>query len=291
MPESAEKNFPYKKEKTPKSFLMKRKRCMFAKKIFMELKNTFKSIIALHQEEIPFSLIERETKLPINNDRIVTVTGIRRCGKSSLLGLAINQLLKSGIPRERILYIGFDDERFMSLKAENMDDILQSYREMFPGQSLKDVYMFFDEIQLIEGWELFVLRIYKSYCKNIFITGSTAKMLSEEMSSALRGWPDKYREYTLSFQEYLDFKSIKANKYTEDGTAILANEFKKYCKEAGIKIISFHKLRATAVCLLAKNNIPLKEAFADNSRNRLAHLIIQKELIRSDILNGPFRLP
>ena len=222
-----------KRKKYPKSFLVKRKRYIFAKKIFMELKNTFKSIIALHQEEIPFSLIERETKLPINNERIVTVTGIRRCGKSSLLGLAINQLLKSGIPRERILYIGFDDERFMSLKAENLDDILQSYREMFPGQSLKDVYMFFDEIQLIEGWELFVLRIYKSYCKNIFITGSTAKMLSEEMSSALRGWPDEYREYTLSFQEYLDFKSIKANKYTEDGTAILANEFHKYCKEGG----------------------------------------------------------
>lgn len=199
----------------------------------MELKNTFKSIISLHQEEIPFDLFERTTILPINNERIVTVTGIRRCGKSSLLGLTINKLLQSGVSRERILYIGFDDERLMSLKSDNLDEVLQSYREMFPGQSLKNVYMFFDEIQLIEGWELFVLRVYKNYCRNIFITGSTAKMLSEEMASALRGWPDEYKEYTLGFQEYIAFKNIKANKYTEEGSAVLAAEFRKYCKEGG----------------------------------------------------------
>ena len=80
----------------------------------MELKSVFQSIIALHQEEIPFQLFERETKLPISSNRIITVTGIRRCGKSSLLGLAINQLLQSGVSPEQILYIGFDDERLIS---------------------------------------------------------------------------------------------------------------------------------------------------------------------------------
>ena len=71
-------------------------------------------------------------------------------------------MLNNGIRREQILYIGFDDERFLSMTTENFDEILQAYREMFPGQDLKDVYMFFDEIQLIEGWELFVLRVYKN---------------------------------------------------------------------------------------------------------------------------------
>ena len=199
----------------------------------MELRSTFQSIIALHQEELPLALHKRETRLPIDNARIVTVTGIRRCGKSSLLGLVMNQLVANGVPRERILYVGFDDERFLSMSAEDLDEILQAYREMFPGQSLKDVYMFFDEIQLVEGWELFVLRVYKNYCKNIYITGSTAKMLSEEMASALRGWPDEYREYPLSFSEYLSFKSVKANKFTEDGGAVIANAFRSYCKEGG----------------------------------------------------------
>ena len=199
----------------------------------MELRSTFQSIIALHQEELPLMLNERETKLPVDGGRIVTVTGIRRCGKSSLLGLVMNRLIENGVSRQQILCIGFDDERFLSISAENLDEILQAYREMFPNQPMKDVYMFFDEIQLVEGWELFVLRVYKTYCKNIYITGSTAKMLSEEMASALRGWPDEYREYPLSFNEYLSFRGINANRFTEEGRAILADNFRSYCKEGG----------------------------------------------------------
>ncbi len=191
----------------------------------MELRSTFQSIISLHQEELPFALQERSTQLPLDGNRIVTVTGIRRCGKSSLLGLTINRLLQQGIPKERILYVGFDDERFLSMSPENFDELLQAYREMYPDTSLKDVYMFFDEIQLIEGWELFVLRVYKNYCKHIYVTGSTAKMLSEEMASALRGWPDEYREYPLNFKEYLAFKGTKANPFSEAGKAKLAVSF------------------------------------------------------------------
>ena len=72
----------------------------------MELHSTFQSIISLHQEELPFALQERSTQLPLDGNRIVTVTGIRRCGKSSLLGLTINRLLQQGTPKERILYVG-----------------------------------------------------------------------------------------------------------------------------------------------------------------------------------------
>ena len=199
----------------------------------MDLKSTFQSIISLRQQEVPLDLQERATQLPLDEGRIVTVTGIRRCGKSSLLGLTINRLLKNGVPREQILYVGFDDERFLSMSPDNFDEILQAYREMFPHIAIKDVYMFFDEIQLIEGWELFVLRVYKNYCKHIFVTGSTAKMLSEEMASALRGWPDEYREYPLSFSEYLRFKNIESNRYTEEGKAVLASAFRAYCEEGG----------------------------------------------------------
>ena len=199
----------------------------------MNLRQTFQSIISLHQEEFPYALIQRDLSLPINKGNIITVTGVRRCGKSSLLKLTVNILLESGVPKERILYIGFDDERFDLMETSNFDEILQAYREMYPGQSLKDVYMFFDEIQLIKGWEFFVLRVYKDYCKNIFITGSTAEMISGEMASALRGYPDEYKEQVLSFGEFLRFKSIAVNKYSEEGASVLRKAFKDYCFEGG----------------------------------------------------------
>lgn len=200
----------------------------------MELRRTFQSIVASHQEELPFNgLVARNLSLPVSGEDIVTVTGIRRCGKSSLLRLTINKLLSSGIPKENILYVEFDDERFSSMQVSDFDDILQAYRDMHPEKPLKDVYMFFDEIQLIKGWELFVLRTYKNYCKHIFVTGSTAEMLSEEMASALRGWPDEYVEYPLYFKEYLNFRGLTPNPYTEDGAAITKSAFKHYCDEGG----------------------------------------------------------
>lgn len=199
----------------------------------MNLRNIFQSIIALHQEEIPLSLHERSLQLPLNKQRIVTVTGVRRCGKSSLLHLTINRLLASGVDKEQILYIGFDDERLANMDVSDFDEILQAYRLMYPDRPLSSVYMFFDEIQIVKGWELFVLRVYKSYCKNVYVTGSTAQMLSGEMSSALRGWPDEYTEYPLSFKEFIAFKGVKSNRYTEEGAALMANMFKSYLLTGG----------------------------------------------------------
>ena len=187
----------------------------------------------MHQEEIPLSLHERSLQLPLNKQRIVTVTGVRRCGKSSLLHLTINRLLASGVDKEQILYIGFDDERLANMDVSDFDEILQAYRLMYPDRPLSSVYMFFDEIQIVKGWELFVLRVYKSYCKNVYVTGSTAQMLSGEMSSALRGWPDEYTEYPLSFKEFIAFKGVKANRYTEEGAALMANMFKSYLLTGG----------------------------------------------------------
>lgn len=216
----------------------------------MELRSTFQSIISLHQRELPLDLQDRKMQLPLDGGRIVTVTGIRRCGKSSLLGLTINRLLEAGVPKERILYVGFDDERFLSMTPDNFDELLQAYREMYPTASLQDVYMFFDEIQLVSGWELFVLRVYKNYCKHIFITGSTAKMLSEEIASALRGWPDEYREYPLSFEEYLSFKGIEADKYSEEGKAMMTFAFRDYCDEGGFPEVVCAQTKSEKVKIL-----------------------------------------
>mgnify|MGYP001776541716 CR=1 FL=1 len=191
-------------------------------------KGIIKSLIALRQNDIPFDVVERDVKLPINRQKIITVPGVRRCGKSTMMEIAINNLVKGGVPKRNILWIGFDDERLFNMSSDELDDVIVSYMEMFPDVQIKDVHMFFDEIQLIKGWEYFILRVYKSYCKNIYICGSNAAMLSSELGSALRGYPLEYETYPLSFNEFCRFKGIATDVFLEQDKARLKNAFEEY---------------------------------------------------------------
>lgn len=198
----------------------------------------------MRQEEFPTVLYNRENPLPLNIDKIVTVPGVRRCGKSSKMEIVVNKLIESGVSKNRILWISFDDERLYRMKTDELDTIIMAYREMFPEIQMKDVYMFFDEIQLIEGWEYFVLRLFKHYTKNIYISGSNASMLSIELKSALRGWPIEIETFPLSFREYCHFKGIKTDSWLEEDIAKKRNAFIEYNNMGGFPEV-----------VLAKNNI------------------------------------
>ena len=102
-------------------------------------KDVIKSLFAIKQSEIPFDVIERDTKLPIDRKKIITIPGVRRCGKSTLMEIAINTLVEKGVPKEYILWLGFDDERLRSMTSEELDDVIASYMEMYPNIPIKDV--------------------------------------------------------------------------------------------------------------------------------------------------------
>ena len=71
-------------------------------------KDVIKSLFAIKQSEIPFDVIERDTKLPIDRKKIITIPGVRHCGKSTQMEIAINTLVEKGVPKEYILWLGFD---------------------------------------------------------------------------------------------------------------------------------------------------------------------------------------
>ena len=200
----------------------------------MSKKDIFKTLIAQKQSEMPFSVIDRDVSLPIDRNEIITVPGVRRCGKSTLMEIAINRLLANGVRKENILWIGFDDERIKYMTAEELDLVLQAYREMYPATELKDVWMFFDELPLVKEWEYFVLRLFKGSCKHIFICGSNASTLSVEMKSALRGWPHEIEVWPLSFREYLRFKSVDADSHLEQDKARVQVAFNEYNRLGGM---------------------------------------------------------
>lgn len=192
-----------------------------------------KSQIAMRQAEFPVELIPRKKILPISLNKIITVPGVRRCGKSSRMEIVVNTLLAQGIKKDNILWIGFDDERLVALKSDELDQIIEAYREMYPDIAMEDVYMFFDEIQLIDGWEFFVLRLFKHYTKHIYISGSNATMLSTELKSALRGYPLEEETMPLSFKEFCVFNDVHPDSWLEADIARIRNLFYEYNNVGG----------------------------------------------------------
>ena len=224
-------------------------------------KQYIKTQIAMRQTEFPIHLKMRECQLPINVDKIITIPGVRRCGKTSRMEAVVNELLNSGVSRERILWVSFDDERFVNMIPDEFDLIIEAYREMYPHIDMQSVYIFFDEIQLINNWEYFVMRLFKHYSKHIYISGSNATMLSSELKSALRGWPDEQETLPLSFKEYCVFNEINTESWLEVDMAKLRNAFAAFNNEGGFPevVLTNNPLQKTKVLQTYFDTMLLKD--------------------------------
>jgi hypothetical protein len=174
----------------------------------------------------------RDYQIPIASGKIITLIGARRSGKSFLLYQLLQQIIVQ-TPKQQIIFLNFEDER-LEIQSSELDLVIQAYLELYPQfQDLSQCYFFFDEIQNISGWEKFVRRIYDTISKNIFITGSNAKMLSSEIATALRDRSLSYTIYPLSFKESLQFQSINPDLQTTKGRALLYHALEKYLHEGG----------------------------------------------------------
>jgi predicted AAA+ superfamily ATPase len=192
-----------------------------------------KTQIAMRQSDFPTDLKPREKSLPMASGKIITIPGVRRCGKSSQMEAVANELIRQGIDRKMILWISFDDERLVRMTSDELNDLIDAYHEMYPDVEMSSVYIFFDEIQLIDDWEYFVMRLFKHYTKHIYISGSNATMLSSELKSVLRGWPEEEETLPLSFKEYCAFKGIATDSWQAQDQAKVRNAFRDYNQEGG----------------------------------------------------------
>ncbi len=207
------------------------------------MKKKIKHIIRDFHLQKPFKVKKRALQLPINTHKIITLMGVRRCGKTSILYDTINQLTQT-IPKEQILFFNFEDERF-ELNQESLDLILQAYMELYPEIEMENVYLFFDEIQNVEGWEKFVRRVYDAVSQNIFITGSNSKLLSREIATSLRGRTISYEVFPLSFSEYLAFQDIEVDLYSTKSLALIHNRLERFLRDGAFPetILFDEKLR------------------------------------------------
>lgn len=129
------------------------------------------------------------------------LTGVRRCGKSTILKMIMSKLRERGIPESRIVSYCFDSMEYEDMTAKQMYSELKS-RVSPEGKT----YFFLDEMQEIKGWEKVVNSLSSDYDVDLYITGSNSRMMSSEISTYLTGRYVSFRIYTLSFAEYLTFK-------------------------------------------------------------------------------------
>ncbi len=198
----------------------------------MTNKNTLKTIIIDNQDLPEIDIWPRKLTIPLNTNKIITLAGVRRSGKTYHLFNLIRKLKAQGVAANKILYINFEDER-LQLKIDQLDLIIESFRELNPEQDLNDCYFFFDEIQEVDGWEKFINRVYSSLTKNVFITGSNAKLLSREIATALRGRTITYEVFPLSFSEYVSILAPDINPQSSQGKAQIINLFNQFLYDGG----------------------------------------------------------
>lgn len=135
-----------------------------------------------------------------DTEPVKVITGIRRCGKSSVLMLMQQHLLESGIAEEQIVAMNFESHEFKDMTANSFYDFVKG--KSIPG---KRMYLFFDEVQRIAAWEETVNAFRVDLDCDIYITGSNAYLLSSEYSTYLSGRCVEIKMLPLSFREFLDF--------------------------------------------------------------------------------------
>ncbi|MBU0963394.1 MAG: ATP-binding protein, partial [Nanoarchaeota archaeon] len=175
-------------------------------------------------------LIEREFSLNeyLKGNEIVIITGIRRCGKSSLLRIISKKI------EEKFVYINFDDIRLTDFQIENFEDIEEIASEMHGIKS--NVIYFLDEIQNVLSWERWVNNLYSKKIK-VFVTGSNSSLLSSEISTFLTGRNKIIKLYPFSFKEFLLFKNIRVDYKTSDEKREIYQAFNEYFEKGGFPLI------------------------------------------------------
>ncbi len=202
-------------------------------------KDIFKRLIADSQEKDLSYVMDRDLKIPLDTNKIISLIGVRRSGKTHVIYSIINKLRKTANPKN-IVYVNFEDDRLFPLKLKDLSTMLDAYYEMYPDKKNEKVYFFFDEIQNVQNWEKFIRRLYDTEKCAVFLTGSSAKLLGKEIATGLRGRTLSYEVFPLSFSELLRFKGIKPDLHSSKSQARIKNALADYPIRGGFpEIINY----------------------------------------------------
>ena len=168
------------------------------------MRETLRQKLADSLRSPPPVLTRRDVRLPAVPGKALAVIGMRRSGKTSLLWQCLADRLAAGRPREALLFMGFEDDRLAGLGVADLSWLVEEYFRLHPV--LRDrttSTFFFDEIQLVPGWETFARRLVDTEKVELFLSGSSARLLSREVATSMRGRALEVLLHPFSFRESL----------------------------------------------------------------------------------------
>jgi predicted AAA+ superfamily ATPase len=146
----------------------------------------------------------RDVRLPSIRGKAIAVIGMRRSGKTTFLWQCIKERLDAGAARESLLYLSFEDERLVGIDVSHLTWVVEEYYRFHPGmRDVRTAAFFFDEVQTVPGWESFARRVLDTENVELFLSGSSARLLSREVATSMRGRAMEVLIHPFSFREAL----------------------------------------------------------------------------------------
>lgn len=235
--------------------------------------------ILTEAEELPLpSILPREQQVPLDSGKVIVLVGIRRSGKTFLLLDVVRRLQAAGVDRRQVIQLSFEDDRLHPLRAEQLDLIPRAHAELHPDLADRPRYFVFDEIQNAPGWERFVRRLHDTRAGAVFLTGSSSRLLSREIATGLRGRCLSYEVFPLSFAEYLTFKGVRHEPYSERSDARLAAALDDYLQTGGLPEVVLAEEALRPRILHEYGDLVFYRDLVE--RHKLANPVVLRELLR-----------
>ena len=194
-------------------------------------------------------LTKRELKIG-SSRRIKTIIGPRRAGKTFFMFQKIKELIQSNVKKESILYLNFEDPRLIEVNYKEIREIIKLHWELYP-ESTKELFIFIDEPQNVKNWETAVRGLYDEGF-DIFLSGSSSKLLSKEIATSLRGRTLSYVILPFSFREFLKMKNLKYDilHLSSKEKSIVLNLLNEYLELGGFPEVTLEKSKENKIKII-----------------------------------------
>src|SRR3989338_1252026 len=185
----------------------------------------------------PFT--RRDVRLPGIPGKAVAVIGPRRAGKTTFLWQVLADRLEQGFDREGLVYFNFEDERLAGMTAADLQIVVEEYYRLHPERrDRRRVVFFLDEVQVVPGWETFARRLLDTEKVELFLSGSSARLLSREVASSMRGRAMEALVFPFSFREFLRHSDKEPDRAVERlpraGRSAVEKELRAYLSTGGV---------------------------------------------------------